>query len=763
MIGDAGSAMIRLWPGTQDRVATAWVVSSKTLAGPVSDRKPAARLLCSLEWTGTDGLEHSNTGGASGKYGERKDNSFPDRRQIRAAQENLAIFLRRINLKSIWSLLKEKWRIRMKQMTSLEKAHAQADHIFHDLFPAHGLAVRSAQIELCHEMIDAMFLNRIALCDAGVGIGKTHAYLVAGLLWQKYRPGSAPFTMTISTSSVALQNAIVKEYIPFLSEVLLEDGILDRPVRSIIRKGRERYACDLRLAVRQAAVMGHDMISTQRLAALKALDKSIDLDEIPNLSAFDRTQVCVPSQCSPRCSIQHGCRYQQFLAAAKQEAVNVQICNHNYLLADAIHRQQENRPLLRDHHILIVDEAHKLAEAARQMYGETLALSEIKTLCTSLEREHCAMIARRLRDSVLALAEILAQDTPEQESSQQPFTWTPERKKAITVTVSLLRQAAQIARKYARRSSGTVHELERAADRLFLFSEERSDQIRYIQTGLDEEVSLCAVQPDTPARLARDLWHTGKSAILASGTLAAGGSFARARQQLGLEKDARCREFTAPSPFDYERNCLLYLPSDLSCANVDKMSKRLRQLIQATHGHALVLFTSYILMSTVCQRLRGTIPFPLIEAWRGNQQAVAQFKALPNAVLCAAGPCWEGIDFPGNMVSLLVIVRLPFPTPNPVRDAEKAQYPSLREYINAAVVPEMQTKLRQGVGRAIRTETDSCVIAILDQRAKAGERYHDAVRRALPPCPLTSDIAEVERFIRARKRPDYYGLEGKAG
>ena len=645
-------------------------------------------------------------------------------------------------------------------MTSLEKAHAQAEHIFLDLFPAHGLTVRPAQIELCHEMIDAMFLNRIALCDAGVGIGKTHAYLVAGLLWQKYRPGGAPVTLTISTSSIALQNAIMKEYIPFLSEVLLEDGILDKPIRAILRKGRERYACDLRLAVRQAATMGSERISEQRRAALSALDQGIDLDEMSGLSGFDRAQVCVPAQCSPRCSIQHGCRYQKFLQMAKCEDFHIQICNHNYLIADAIHRQQAARPLLKEYHILIVDEAHKLAEAARQMYGEMLAMNEISALCTSLEREHGAMIGRRLRDSAIALTESLAQDTLEQEGDQRPFVWTPELRRAILSTAALLRKAARLSKTY---SCGAVHGLEEAADTLSLFGEEHSDRIRYIQSGRDGELTLCAVHKDTPARLARDLWRTGKSAILTSGTLAAGGSFARARQQLGLEKDTRCREFTAPSPFDYERNGLLYLPSDLSCTNVDKMSKRLRQLIQATHGHALVLFTSYVQMSEVCRELKGALPFPLLEAWRGNQQAVAQFKTLPNAVLCAAGPCWEGIDFPGDMVSLLVIVRLPFPTPNPVRDAEKAQYSSLREYINAAIVPEMQTKLRQGVGRAIRTETDSCIIAVLDQRARAGERYHDAVRRALPPCPLTDDLAQVERFIRSRKGPEYFGPGRVAG
>ncbi len=650
----------------------------------------------------------------------------------------------------------------MKQMTSWEKAHAEAEHIFRGLFPAHGFTVRPAQIELCHKMLDAMFSDKVALCDAGVGIGKTHAYLVAGLLWQKYRPGGAPVTLTISTSSIALQNAIMKEYIPFLSQLLVDGRILDKPICSIIRKGRERYACDLRLAERQAAVMGSERISDERRAALSALDKNIDLDEASGLSAFDRAQVCVSSLCSTHCPSYHGCRYQKHLAAAKSDEFHIQICNHNYLLADAMRRQQEGRPLLKDHHILIVDEAHKLAEAARQMYGDTLALSEILALCTSLEKEHCAMPGRRLRISAFALAEAFKEGQPEpgQESDQKSYRWTQDREKAITTTASLLRKAARTVRAH---SQGTAYELERAAEKLSLFSGECSDRIRYIQTGRDGELTFCAVHRDTPALLARDLWRAGGPAILTSGTLAAGGSFARARQQLGLEKNGRCREFTASSPFDYERNCLLYLPSDLSRANVDAVSKRIRQLIDAAHGHVLVLFTSYILMSEVCQKLKGALPFPLLEAWRGNQQAVAQFKALPNAVLCAAGPCWEGIDFPGDMVSLLVIVRLPFPMPDPVRDAEKQQYQNLREYINAAIVPEMQTKLRQGAGRAIRTETDTCVIAILDRRAAPGAHYHNEVRLALPPCPLTSDIAEVARFIRARKTPDYYGLEGKAG
>ena len=129
---------------------------------------------------------------------------------------------------------------------------------------------------------------------------------------------------------------------------------------------------------------------------------------------------------------------------------------------------------------------------------------------------------------------------------------------------------------------------------------------------------------------------------------------------------------------------------------------------------------------------------------------------MSNDILFAAGACWEGIDFPGDMVSLLIIAKLPFPIPGPVSDYERQQYPNLRDYIQAEIIPEMQKKLRQGFGRAIRTENDSCVVAILDERAGVGGKYHAAALAALPKCPSTGKIEDVQRFIREHKRPDYF-------
>ena len=117
--------------------------------------------------------------------------------------------------------------------------HDRIDHIFRDLMPEHGMAEREEQIALSHRMLDSMIDRGISLCDAGTGIGKTYAYLVAGIVYQLYlKSERMPFRpVIISTSSIALQNAILKDYIPFLSRLMLNDGMIERPVRGVVRKG----------------------------------------------------------------------------------------------------------------------------------------------------------------------------------------------------------------------------------------------------------------------------------------------------------------------------------------------------------------------------------------------------------------------------------------------------------------------------------------------------------------------------------------------
>lgn len=183
----------------------------------------------------------------------------------------------------------------MNTKDNRQNVHNEIDHIFRSLLPAQGMAERPAQIVLSHQMLDAMLDGGIALCDAGTGIGKTYAYLVAGTAFHRFRAaqGLTPLPLLISTSSIALQDAVVNSYLPFLSKLLLVDGILRTPLRAIIRKGKSHYVCDERLRQR-LQVVNLKRKNPKAREALLSLRDHLDLDLAIHLSGYDRERVCVP-------------------------------------------------------------------------------------------------------------------------------------------------------------------------------------------------------------------------------------------------------------------------------------------------------------------------------------------------------------------------------------------------------------------------------------------------------------------------------------
>lgn len=302
-------------------------------------------------------------------------------------------------------------------------------------------------------------------------------------------------------------------------------------------------------------------------------------------------------------------------------------------------------------------------------------------------------------------------------------------------------------------------------DAVRLFTSPQTDMIFYtaedVSTG---GAMLCAAAGDITTRMKKILWQPDQAFVLTSGTMAVGSDFRRFKTQAGLEKGHRVMESVSPSPFDYRNNCLLYLPqipprqrAENTDVYFDELTAELVGLIKAVTGHALVLFTSYAAMSAVKERLReASLPFPLLTLGRNAPHIIEQFRHTPGAVLLATGAAWEGFDFPGDCVSLLVIPRLPFAYPDARKERELEKYSSLHAFIREVAVPEMQIKLRQGFGRAIRTESDTCVIAILDERACRGRRYAQAVSEALPEMRRTGSLREVNRFLREKKPESYF-------
>ena len=634
--------------------------------------------------------------------------------------------------------------------TGYAESHRMVEQIFREILPRRGMAVREEQIALCHEVLDTLYNKEISLCEADVGIGKTLAYLVACILWQMHRPNQLKMPVVISTSSVALQDAILNEYLPDLSAVLLAEGIITAPITAVVRKGKERFVCDVRLAGRQAKAISK---GSRQKGSLRMAENVLDLDHIPGLSRYDRCRICVPQSCPRDCFLRLDCRYQQYLRESRKP--DIQICNHNYLLANASHRLEERPLLLRQYQALVVDEAHKLPDAARQMYTETLSAQDMDDLCSLLQQAHFKGLSKRLRTVFLTLSISCAPSfAMAKRKISIPFSLTPFRQAAIADCINLLQ--------YIGSQPDMPHYLQyRLAEtesllRLFLL--DVPTRILYLEFSADGQLTFCAASNRVPQLLRSALWNTREPTILTSGTLTAAGDFDHTEQLLGLAAYAPLRHFRAESPFNYRKKCLLYIPARRAAAVPENqyLADQIVRLTAACHGHALVLFTSYRQMRNVYDALGGRLTFPVFQAGRGQNRSIQQFRQSGNGVLFAAGSCWEGIDFPGDMVSLLIIAKLPFPIPDPVSDYERQQYPNLRDYINAEIIPEMQKKLRQGFGRAIRTEQDSCVVAILDERAGIGGRYHDAVLAALPTCPITEKIEDVQQFIREQKRPDYF-------
>ena len=295
------------------------------------------------------------------------------------------------------------------------------------------------------------------------------------------------------------------------------------------------------------------------------------------------------------------------------------------------------------------------------------------------------MAAKKLKGVFHNLFHIVSENHMTDEGPASAFRMTEECAIALEEGKEVLKELTDKLRGIA---PGWIrNQLEKAGEVLTIFTGSSKRYILHLEQDKGKLPQLCATSRKIPDILSGMLWSQGFPAILTSGTLKAGNGFSRTRQENGLGKEIRVMEYVAESPFAYEKNCLLYLPQTLrrtkhgSREEAVMMAQHIQRLICSTYGHTLVLFTSYSLMGSVYQILRDSLPFPMVEVWRNAQEEIMRFKTMENAVLFAAGSCWEGVDFPGDIVSSLIIVKLPFAVPDPLREAEKERYATLTEYI----------------------------------------------------------------------------------
>lgn len=302
--------------------------------------------------------------------------------------------------------------------------------IFREVLPKYGFTIRESQIELAEIILNSLQECKISLCEAEVGTGKTHAYIIAAILnklsnknFNRIRtsyPLSNDFYMTtkmpvvISTSSIALQKAIAKEYLPAISKVLMDMRVIDRPLSSVIRKGKEHFVCDKRLddylyKLTQKNKSKIDEAEEIQLKSLKEFNYfDIDLDRQDGLSNYVKSRICMTAQCNSRCSRYAACRYYKYLQNAKSYNHDFQICNHNYFIADTRHRSKGVAPLIPNYQAVIIDEAHKFIVAARQMYGNSIQNDEISKIISYINKLNFShdKTALRIESYIMRLGEL---------------------------------------------------------------------------------------------------------------------------------------------------------------------------------------------------------------------------------------------------------------------------------------------------------------------------------------------------------------------
>ena len=664
--------------------------------------------------------------------------------------------------------------------------------IFRQLLPEYGYVVREKQLELSMMMFESMRHKKVALCEAEVGTGKTLAYLVAAIVYGLYEGKErrtspyvfadpmSPTPITITTSSIDLQQAIIRKFIPDLSKILMEYKIISSPVTAVLRKGKEHYLCQERYADFMGYLANSDISRDIRLyqkLKAKTLEQSnIDLDAYPDIKQHVVRKINVPRDCDRKCPYYKRCRYIDHISRARSDSYTFQVTNHNYYLANVQRVYSGLAPLIPKCRVHIIDEAHKLLDAAYQILGESFSSSLTGEFIRILHNHTTGNKAYHKKAYLLSddlafhnqrlfmeLEKTLPMDETE-ENRRKNVKFNAAVKQAMwdlqTSLDEIYRTCFQdIA---SCRQLAHLHREISGGIETFLVPK---DIIYWLEKGDDGLWQLAAIPTNMEALLYEVLWKGMASKILTSATLTDDTGYGFFKEQTGIGKlsSLLLAEIRTPSPFDYKSNTRLYLSEKIPFPDknderyIAAVSDEIEKLVEATYGHTAILFTSYKLLSAVHELLKDRIThFPLITMHKGTKNTAEAFRKSRNGVLFASGSFWEGVDFPGDILSSIIVINLPFPVPSPIMEYKKKDFSSLSQFIDRYAFPVMIARLRQGLGRLIRSETDTGVVAILDYRASKYGKYHRRVLASILGYTLVGSIDEVGEFVKSVKAAEYF-------
>jgi ATP-dependent DNA helicase DinG len=615
-----------------------------------------------------------------------------------------------------------------------------------------GYRPRAQQLEMAQAILDAVNAGSMLAVEAGTGTGKTFAYLVPALL--------AGGKVIVSTGTKTLQNQLYDRDLPAVREALASGSV------AALLKGRSNYVCLYRLenARSEGRLESREDVARLRsiasFAAISITGDRADLAEVPEDAAVWQHATSTRENCLGQdCPKYKDC----FVMRARKNALaaDVVVVNHHLFFADVALRDEGISELLPSCNTVIFDEAHQLPATARLFFGETVSTAQLVELARDARMElRAAGGASPELDRIASKLDKAARDLRLCFTKEGlRLAWTQAMREAgFADSLQALAQALEAVRKplaeQAERSEGLGACARRAAEGSALLARIREEgtanEVRWVEV-FGHSVQL-HITPLVPAELFRkQMLDHPRAWIFTSATLAMGEDFSHFKRELGIE-EAAAR--TWPSPFDFERQALLYSPKGLPAdpndpAYTDAVIKAALPVLKASRGRAFLLFTSLRALRRAHELLKDNIDYPLLVQGTGSRSdLLVRFRALGNAVLLGAASFWEGVDVRGEALSVVLIDKLPFAPPeDPVLSAriEALRNEGGNPFMDFQL-PQAVLQLKQGAGRLIRDEDDRGVLVLCDPRLYS-KGYGRTVRASLPPMKQTREIADVEAFF----------------
>ncbi len=664
-----------------------------------------------------------------------------------------------------------------------------------------GGAERPGQVAMAEAVEKSLRDGGHLAVQAGTGTGKSLAYLVPAIA-HAMSTGTA---VVVATATIALQRQLIDRDLPRLSEALAP--LLGREPVSAILKGRRNYLCLHRLksgAPEEPADMLFDpgAVSAvgrqvQRLAEWAETTRTGDRDEVvPGVDERAWRQVSVPApECigAQRCPFGSRCFAEKAREAAGQ--ADVVVTNHALLAIDAL----EDYPVLPEHDVVIIDEAHDLVNRVT-----TQAAGELSAPAADIAARRAGLASAEAAGRLRTAGEALAVLLPGVREGRLDVL-----DDAVGTALAALRDAAAECatevRASARESGGAsgaqdgegadqlaavraalamLDDLTRTAERILAAFgppiPERREVVWLDPAGPEQRrPATLHVAPLEVGGLLSERLFRRRRVVLTSATLVLGGSFQPLARQWGLpalpsapdapaaageagetagageaagtgDGDLAWTGLDVGSPFDHPRHGILYVARHLPPPGRDGLPAayltELRELITAAGGRTLGLFSSMRAARQAAAELRAELDVPLLcQGEDATAQLIRLFTEDEPTCLFGTLSLWQGVDVPGPSLQLVVIDRIPFPRPDDPLASARQRVVGARggNGFMSVAVSHAALLLAQGAGRLLRTMEDRGMVAVLDPRL-ATARYSGFLRATLPPYWATTD-PEVAR------------------